>query len=342
MWAWSTWLRCHLLRACIGLGCWLPAGLAVAQPKVLLLTPAGDSARPGFVQALQIQLARDASLETGVTLAEGKLAGRVRSATQLASQHHALLAVWVEASPATDTSHDLLLYVVGERDGRALVEVLRLQSAADPSADRSLALKVREVLDTLGRADHSWSQPFAPALLPADSAAPVGLLIHVGALAVPTRGTADLPWGLYASAGPELRLRQARFAVLAAVRWLPSYAANSGGASVALAELEPGLDLGAAHELGRLLLGVWVSPSLRSVFAEGRTPLGLRGFRTDVSAAVLGRFTAELRFTPWLSALFGLGAELLPGPRRYAVNGQRILDTGSMRAAGSFALVLRP
>src|SRR5262245_107170 len=169
------------------------AGAAAKRPVLVLEAP-GPNQR-GLAAALRIQLMGSATVEERVVAADATLGERIERAAALANSAGAQVVVWSEpALTHRDGSREAVLYVVGQRDGRALLQVVRVPGGEGHELDRTLALKVSEILPELQRAG-----PAAPSgeALRAPSAPPAP---RAAAPAPPERD--DIAWGGFSSAGP--------------------------------------------------------------------------------------------------------------------------------------------
>lgn len=124
--------------------------LAGGSARIVVLGVARDVPRGGLIQSLRIQLSGERAVRIGGSLARAPLGEQVRAAGARMEQLGASLAVWVEVARSDEQGAvELVLYVVGGRRDRALVEVARFEHADDPGIDRALALKVLEVLEAV-------------------------------------------------------------------------------------------------------------------------------------------------------------------------------------------------
>lgn len=143
------------IQGVVALGLFWVAGIASAEPTVAVLTASEGPERPGFVEALRIQLAGSAAVTPGGVLASGTQSERVEAAVEATRRAGATVSVWVEGPVVrADGRRELVVYVVGEARGRAVMEVVRTPAERsadrpDPAVDRSLALKVRALLGDL-------------------------------------------------------------------------------------------------------------------------------------------------------------------------------------------------
>jgi hypothetical protein len=139
--------------------CWLAllCGLAVlceshhalAEARVLVLSPVEERPRPTLVEALRLHLRGTARVELSQALLPAVPApSRVALATELTRSQHVDFALWLESVALADGTRVFALYVVGARAGRAVLEVARLPAQADtPDVDRTLALKASEIIE---------------------------------------------------------------------------------------------------------------------------------------------------------------------------------------------------
>ena len=122
---------------------------ALAQARVLVLSPVEESPRPTLVEALRLHLRGTARVEVSAALFPAvPAASRVTLATELVGSQHFDFAIWLESVALGDGTRLFALYVVGGKQGRAVLEVVRLPAEADtPDVDRTLALKASEVVE---------------------------------------------------------------------------------------------------------------------------------------------------------------------------------------------------
>jgi hypothetical protein len=142
--------------------------LARAQPLSSVLVLEDSAApHPQLIAALRIELSDHRELRVQVRPAGAGLDERMRVAHELAQEAGVAAVVWVEpGTPRTaerraTTEHaeqgTALVYVVGRRAGRALLEIVRIPANERPDADRVVALKLgellRELLDRRGASE---------------------------------------------------------------------------------------------------------------------------------------------------------------------------------------------
>jgi hypothetical protein len=346
-------LRSLLLAA----ACACSASAARAEaPRVLFLEP--SPARPALAATLQIQLLGLAELVSEPDPSGARPQGeRIAAASALARGRGLLAVVWTEPPvAAADGSQTGVLYVVGVREGRALVEVLRVPASAerDPAAaalaaDRTLALKLRELVSELVRA--ARQAPDAAMLLPPPAARDSAPPAQAAAEPEPPPLAATPQHGLRAlvSAGPRLALQPKltrlgfglgggpswsaprwRLSAQLGLDYWPTRSQRRDALEVRFSELWPRLRLGAQLRRRWFWLGVSGGAALVWVDATGVARTGQAQDDLLLFAAHVG-----LDFEVALSRRLGLGAsvELQSFVRRQslAVNGQAIVDLGRVR-----------
>jgi hypothetical protein len=331
-----------ILGLCWALVCASPAR---AQQKVLLLRDQ-TVVQPGLLSALRIQLLGVADAEARTVPAGGGVPARVAAATELSRREHALLAVWTEGPVLSpEGSGDTVLYLVGQREGRALVEVVRVPGGDGPALDRTLALKVRVAVDELERSGES--SPGGVMLVPqsaeaAPGARPVGrswgALFGAGVIVGPQTGAAAGQWDVHFRAGPALLISPFRLSLELALGWFPALRIERAGESVRLSELAPGLALHAQLRQAALWLGLHSGVSLVWVQASGRSRSGAQGQASEQLAVLENGFDVELPIAGGLGMELALLAQAWLDRQRFAVNGREVADLGRLRPLALLAL----
>jgi hypothetical protein len=257
------------------------------------------------------------------------------------SARQAALAVWVEGPVRlSDGGQELILYLVGKREGRALVEVLRIPGGDGPEADRSLALKTREALDGMLAGDtarmlrETSEQPET-----VEKPSRLGWVFDLGPVVVAQPGTRLGQWGIGLGAGARLRLSRWRLTGQGLFRLYPRVDIETEQGRVGFDELAPGLGLHGLHEWPPFSLGAQIGFQLRIVRAEGIAPLGTQGSDTSLIPALLSALQAQLELQSWLALRLGVGLELDLHRQRFAINQQEVADLGRLRPFGQMALV---
>src|SRR5258706_15728836 len=108
---------CWLLLLCLPKTAW-------AEARVLVLSPVEELPRPTLVDALRLQLHGTAQVELSRTLFPAMpAASRVTLAAEVVSRMHVDFALWLESVRLSDGTRAFALDVVGDRAGRAVMEV---------------------------------------------------------------------------------------------------------------------------------------------------------------------------------------------------------------------------
>jgi hypothetical protein len=317
--------------------------LGDALPRVLVL----DTERPapqGFVDALKIQAAGDAEIVAGGKV-EGTLTEKVASVDAPLAKEHASVGVWVETA---DDVH--LVYVVTRRRNRVLLEVVRLPTGDSAETDRALAIKVRDVLDTLlagagGEPDVTTTLRPEPAERPANTEptpeATAWWLLQGGFAGVTKgNGSTSDELGAALATGARFGARDLFFEGLAGVWLLNGTDRTSGAASVRTRELELSLSFRALVASRLFAGGLHLDGVMRVVAAHGA---GANGDTGDATSLVpLVRIGPELRWRVSRNVdLRGAGGfDLALRRQRYSVVGEEITDLGTTRASYELGVVV--
>ncbi|MFI5308357.1 MAG: hypothetical protein ACHQ53_13440 [Polyangiales bacterium] len=310
---------------------------ASAQQKVLLLLDP-TAVRPGLLAALRIQLSGVAEVEPLTMERGGSVPARIALATELSLREHALLAVWTVGPALDEDASDVVLYLVGQRERRALVEVVRVPGGEGPDLDRTLALKVRVALDELERS--GAASPGGVMLAPPSPEGPKswGALFGAGAIVGPQTGAAVGQWGAHLRAGPSLLVTPFRLSLELALAWFPALRIESAGDSVRVSELAPGLALHAQVRQAALWLGLRSGVALVWVQASGRSRSGTQGQGSEQLAVLENGVDVELPIARGLGVELELLAQTWLDRQRFAVNGREIADLGRLRPLARLTL----
>lgn len=323
----------------------LCAAAAHADDRVLLLEAPGQAGL-GLASALAVQLIGVAELERQVLPDAATVPARVRAARELGQERHALLVVWAEGPvELADGSQEAVLYAVGQREGRALLEVVRVAGGRGPDMDRTLALKVREMVDELHRnraqtPSEAMLQPEPTPPSPRGPRPQFGAELALGALGSPALGAAPARLGTAVALGPALLLRALalRLSARAELAWFPPNTVERGGAHVRFDELVPGLALRGQLRQGPLWLGARAGFALALTAATGVSAAGAKGVAHEQTALWLAGLELELPLAAGLGLLLGVELQARFLHRRFAVNGTELVDLGALRPFASLAL----
>ena len=325
--------------------------LAPAPPSgarvVVLSTSDGDSA--GFVSALRIQLVGAGAVEEGPTLEGRGTAENIAQATALVSEGRYSLAVWVEKGVANGGERDYVLYVVGQKQGRALVEVFRLPEAEGAAADRALAIKVREVLDALLFAPAAepetvseWVSPEPPpppvviaGVSPARAPSWLAELEVRAVVAVPE---SEVEPSVLAAGGRRWFLGRWSVDAFGGVELGAGLAVESAEGEVETSVSGAVAGARAMTTWSELSFGVSAVGALRRVSGKGTTPQGTTGTESvwipSIGAAVEVRWPASGR----LQGKASLGSEVALVRQFFAVNDQPVADLGRLRPSAALGI----
>ncbi|MGD8860448.1 MAG: hypothetical protein PVI30_10595 [Myxococcales bacterium] len=303
-------------------------------PRVLLLQPDPPPPHDGLADALRIQLRGVATVEQATGPAPGPLPRQVRATSARAEARGALLSVWVQRPPPQDDgeAREAVLYLVGRREGRALLEVVRVPGGGGPALDRSLALKVREVVDSLQRAEAERREALLSPPPPPRPEPHRQLGLHAAAVGAPLQGASLGQWGAQLGVLGALQWAPHRVEAELGATLFPSVGVAEGPREARLTELSARLSIAWLHALGPAHVGARAGLTLGTVQVEGRTPDGRTGEATEVAPGAL--LLAEARISlgdpgPWLQLWLGAQARLTR--RRYTIEGEEVADLGRLR-----------
>lgn len=322
---------------------------SAAEPAaVVVASAAGEHARAGLVEALRIQLTGRAQIRDGAMLSGPSLSSRTEAASALVGVDHTRLVVWVER-PAHPPEDDVfLLHVVGDRQGRVLVLVHRVESPDDGGLDRALALKVAEVFDAVVLAppvvalSTLVAQPAVRAQAPVPSTEGQtrwGFAGDIGGWGATGTGTAPAQGGVAFGAAARLRYG-ALLAELAAVgRAVTTLEAESEAGSVAASEGAVGGALRLAGTVSVVALGGELGFGARIVDATGTTPGGKSGSDSTLVPYVNLLPQATFALSELIALRASVGVEVSLKHHRFAVNEAPVLDLGRVRGTLSGGFV---
>lgn len=338
-----AWLKRTAQSALLSLGSGLvllladPAGVvAQTAEKVVLLEDPAAPPRPGLSAALRIQLVGAALVEAHDAPVATGLARRVRAASELADAEGALLVVWAEPTLALpDGSHEVVLYVVGHDQGRALVEVVRVQGGDSPDVDRSLALKVREVVDEVRR-NRALAAGSGLMLTPAEPArGGHGPTLGLGLALGPLSGLAQ--WGARVHGGIAVVDGPLRFSGLLALSWHPEVDAQGDGARVSVAEVAPGLLARVGFRTRAVWLGLRAGAALSFIEAQAVSARGSGEASVRVVSFVTG-LEIEVPIADGIGLVAAVELQTRARRQRFAVLGDAFVDLGRVRPLALLAV----
>ena len=341
-----------ILVCALSIWAWVPCGARGASQtaEVVLVLQAQSRDTTGFVSALQIGLG-DAYQVNVAHAAPERLPERIALATELVEAQRALAAVWIEHGSAEPNS--ALLYVVGRRAGRALLEVVHAPDTGELDLPRMLSLKLAELLSQLR--DGSAHPLHAPQQLRVPSSPPFAAKdepraspthrIWGGLLFGPRFdvgfGTSWSRFGFGAALSPELSFGQLRLTLGLGVDVYPWLLARVRNSEVALSEVAPRVFAGASWQTPGLTISLQAGPTWGFLSLQGRTPLGYERADTVDVPGLMFAISAERPLSRSLS--LGARLELHLAQRRmyFEVNDEPVLDRGRLRLALGFDVTFR-
>jgi hypothetical protein len=317
----------------------LPAILLV---RVLVLT-AHESPEPSrFVQLLDIQLTGIAQVERGTRLVARSAAAKISSAARAADERNANLAVWIERAEAAESGQMAIysLHVVGRREGRLLVQVLRVPARDGPDLDRLLALKVGEVLDGLLRTAAEPTLRVATEWVgtpPAPQRAGIRPWLEFGLRGSSILSTGDALLGLGVAGG--VQWPATGLETYAAVRGETGLDETSPAGQVEADELAAALGGRMLAQIGPVAVGGGMQFALRRLRIQGTTVRGKTGQATGWIPSVAVGGEARLGLSRWLAIRAALSVDYATIRASFTVNDELVLDLGRVRPVAELSLV---
>ncbi len=308
-----------------------------------------DGGRPGFVAALQIQLAGTATVEVRREASGNRSPPAVPRASELVLEEGLRGAVWIDSE-----GPQVLVYVVGRRSGRAVVEIMEAETADSADFDRALALRAATLLETLTTdsadasrpsvsAPETAEHPEAPPIPPSDISA-WGLRGALGLTAASPTGT--VPWlpGIGASVGASLRLSGLLLVGSVGVEgMLPfDHRASAGLESpgrVSSVEVRPWLGLRGLLDLPPMRVGAELRGTLRIVASDGVTPAGAAGGATHILPELAVSAAVEWPLMASFGLFLELGCALTLVEQRLFINDAQAATLGRARLQAALGVI---
>jgi len=320
-----------VLGVCVGVLCCAP--FAAQGADVVLVLDADSKVSAGFLSALQIELGDAYRVNIAPRTVPAALPARIALATELVESERALATVWIEdGSPQPRSA---LLYVVGRRAGRALLEVVQAPDTGDLDLPRMLSIKLAELLSQLRSGRSHPLQPQIPTPPPAAEPEPTSPRVW-GALSLGPRfdvglGAGWSRFGVGAGLAPELSFGSLRLALGLGIDGYPSLQVRANSSEVSLTEATPRVFLGASWFTPGVAFAFQAGPTWSFMSVTGRTPKGLEHGETLDALGLSFALSAERSFASTLS--LGARLELHVAERRlhFDVNDEPVLDRGRLR-----------
>ena len=324
-----------------------PAAAVPPEPSlVLLLDPRGRAPQAGLLLALRIQLGAAARVQAREVPAGLDRAASAEAARAGLAAEGARAAVWPEA-PAPDSGAGFTVCTLrlGPDGQPAPLEVREVHVPEGPDLDRTIALKVSEILDQ-NAAPPEPAAGVTPAPPPARPEPQLkrwrlGLVGQLGAAAAPLGGTGFGSWGPAIALGAGLANGRVRYEALAEATWLLPVQRTAGTAVVEVQEIVPGLRLCGAAPVGPLWLGAYTAFALSVVHGEAANERA-QGKETEVAPSWLLGAAAELPLAPWFGVGVDVGVQVRLRRQRFDVENDEVADSGRVRPIARLALAFRP
>jgi hypothetical protein len=337
--------------AVVWLGTMILGHGSVASAQLLVLTGGPSSATRSLHEALLIQLA-DSRLQVH-TRALSRHDDAETVARGLVASGAAQMVIWSER--VNEREHDLRCVVLQQGQAARATSV-RLQGPWGPALERTIALKVRELLDDQARAPPATpSAQAAPALpppaLPPAAHAPepgqapamvISPLLETGVRGMTPSGNGGAQAALGVGAGAAMASAASRLELWLDVAWASPLEATNMAGQVTTHEWRPELSVHALRRVDPGWLGGYLGFALRVVGAHGTTAAGEGGDRTETVPALSAGGEGRLRLLGALWARCALGAELALKAQRFAVDHQTVLELGTLRGRAELSLVFSP
>lgn len=327
-------------------------GLAASGTSTVVVLTTESGPRGGFIDALRIQMTDVGKVETGPDIGTGTPARRMRRASEEVVRRGARAAVWIELGSKPDTQSTYIMHVVGRRRGKWTLEVRTLEARAGPAMERALALKVRDVLDSLldSLDQQRPPQPITKAITGAGAfaGAPLlptirertGLWLGLSARGDIGNGSPIAQVGGFAAFG--LRIPRGRLALepFVGVGFALGQTASGSAGSVDTDEVIGALGARGLTDRGPVQLGVGLDARLRYVAADGATTSGMTGSGSVVIPALGIAGEIRIVLTRKLALRGALAIEAATRRRRFSVNDTVLIDVGRVRAEAQLGLVV--
>lgn len=341
---------------------------AAAQPSLLVLEDPAEP-QPRLLAALRIQLGAGVRVDVRATSRSGALPAQLAEASRLAREEARAAVMWVDAAGEQAASRQALLYVVGQRDGRALVEVVSVPAGRGPDLERVLALKVSELLEEMrSEPAHALAPPVprrtqvaaAPPPMAAEDSGPpmaaegspppmaaaVAGSTWDAALAVGPRlssvfGASLTRFGVGALAATEWTFGSVRAGIGLGLDWYPTARRERVGATLDVNEVAPLARAELTLRQPLVDVSVHTGVALDSLSVSGRTELATTGHSAAVSLAWLAGVGVERALASRLALAAFMELAVQARRQYFAVNGEDALDLGRVRLIAGIELRVR-
>jgi hypothetical protein len=298
----------------------------VPPPRVVLIQPEGEPPRPGLEPALRIQLRGTAEVIAVPRAFASDMPARLAAASALAEEHNADWVLWTDPPQTTaPQSEQAVLYLVGRQNGRALIEVVRVPGGEGPEVDRSLALKVHELIDVREGAAYALGNAEVPE--PESERKRVQLWLEAGAQGT-IEGDGGAALDVLVAIGPSVSTPSLMVALpIELAIGLPRHI-ERGGDEVSWTELGATLWLKLGARLGPAVVGGGLGAKLAFTDVEGTTQAGRQGTATELLPSMVASIDGELPLSASLGARLAVGTELRFKRQHFLIEGDDVGNTG--------------
>jgi hypothetical protein len=324
-----------------------PAG----EGPLLVLTHPGEPVPSGLLLALRVQLGATLRIETR-TVPDGlDVAAINQAATSMLATEHGRAVVWTGPSEGGREVYVCRLSL----DGAAQLTAALVPGVPGPDLDRTLALKISEMLEgaTPKPVSAQDTTPPAPAPAPAPPSRPtaeaarpswrLGFLGQVAGVVSPRADSSFGQFGPALAAGASVSRPALRGAALLEIAWLPAIGTRTvGDVDVAVQELTPALRVNAQLSLGKVWLGAEAGFAVSLLHPSATTARGDYADRTVAAPSWLAGLGIELPLIAELALALDGGVQVQLRRQRFSVFGVEVADSGRLRPLGRIAISFRP
>jgi hypothetical protein len=317
---------------------WTAGQQGPQQAVVIAFTETGTMSPTAFLEELRIQLGGRARIDEAPSLSKGLAREAPDAVLEVMRAQSAALAVSIESSTV---AHGLRIYGYAREIG-SVVELGRLAGEHSVDEDRTLALKVGELLDTVLSKRDSVSALVAEPKVEEPRA--ISLMLEIGAFigsGSGASGASSAAGGFLAAPGVRFGAGERRLEVFALLRApLDSVTSSSLGR---VTTSETAFGIGARLLLStdaRVAFGPALDVDLRHLHAIGTAPDGRTGTADRVLPVASAGVAAGFAPAPWFELRAQGGVEVSFVEERFAVAGSTIQHYGRLRPTGQATVVL--
>lgn len=301
-------------------------------PPVVILDSPGIGPFDEFVAVLRVQVRGSAGVRIGPPVVKGDLGERVGEAAAIMTRQRPLLVVWIEQ--AGESTY--VVYAVGSKEDRALVEVVRVPATGSQDVARVMAIKVSNLVDIvlMRRAPESRDVAAAFAPPPPRAAEPTtrtGVSLEAGGVGALGAGDVSGQAGLGLGAAVEVHTRDWVLAGFAAARWLSTIEAEAEVGTMDIRELDGGLGVRAGRRIARAVVAGDLEVAARVLHAGATAADGREESATRAVPVTRAALAAEFALTERLGIRATAGIEVALLHQRFLLLDEPIANLGRSR-----------